>query len=294
VAQSDDYGDIPIIDTHIHLYDTARPTGVPWPPKSDKVLYRPVLPAHFNEVADANGVAATVIVEASGRLSDNQWVLDLVKDDPGRYVGLVGHLSVGTDSFAKNLKDLSEDPRYVGIRIGDLSENPAFLTDAVWRDLELLAAMDQTLDVLLNEGDLEHVATIADRVPNLKILMNHAGGINLDGEALDADWLTAFNKAASYPNVSCKVSGLFQRSGRSPAPKDLTFYEPILDAMWKAFGEDRLIYGSNWPVTMRGGEYSEYKAIVMDYFSPKGRQTLEKLLYRNAQKFYGLSPLHRD
>ena len=63
-------GDIPVIDTHIHLYDTSRADGVPWPPKDDQVLYRPVLPEHFDKVTRANGVTATVIVEASDRVPE--------------------------------------------------------------------------------------------------------------------------------------------------------------------------------------------------------------------------------
>ena len=87
---------IPIIDTHIHLYDTTRPEGVPWPPETDKVLYKPILTEHFDKVTDENGVNATVIVEASKWIPDNQWVLDLVKHDPNRYIGLVGSLEIGT------------------------------------------------------------------------------------------------------------------------------------------------------------------------------------------------------
>ncbi|HAY76088.1 MAG TPA: hypothetical protein DCY32_10465, partial [Opitutae bacterium] len=73
---------VQIIDTHIHLYDTNRSEGVDWPPATDKVLYRPVLTEHFDEVADREGIASTVIVEASSRAEDNQWMLDLVKHNP--------------------------------------------------------------------------------------------------------------------------------------------------------------------------------------------------------------------
>ena len=62
----------------------------------------------------------------------------------------------------------------------------------------------------------------------------------------------------------------------------------MLDALWRVFGEDRLIYGSNWPVTMLGGDYGSYLAVVMEYFTPLGRVALEKLLFRNAIRFYGL------
>lgn len=283
-----DFSDIPVVDTHIHLYDTTRPEGLPWPPETDKVLYRPVLTEHFDQVAKENGIAATVIVEASTWLTDNQWVLDLVKGNPNRYIGLVGSLEIGSDDFGKNLKRLSKDPRFVGIRARERNQDDYF-TDAVWRDLELLAEMDQTLDVLMFNFSLEDVAMIAKRIPKLKILINHVAGADIDGGAAKPEWVASVKTAAAQPNVYCKISGLFQQSHRSPSPTNVEFYRSTLDVLTDAFGEDRLIYGSNWPVTMRGGKYGDFKKVVIDYYKPRGRECLEKLLYKNALKFYGLT-----
>ena len=135
-----------MIDTHIHLYDTNRSEGVDWPPVTDKVLYRPVLTEHFDEVADREGIPSTVIVEASSRVEDNQWVLDLVKHNPERYLALVGNLPIGTDEFAVLLERFSKDSRFVGIRMRDRPGGDDFFTDAVWRDLGLLAKKGLTLD----------------------------------------------------------------------------------------------------------------------------------------------------
>lgn len=290
-VHAQDYSDIPIIDTHIHLYDTTRPEGLPWPPKSDKVLFRPILPKDFDAVANQNGVTATVIVEASEWIPDNQWVLDLVKHDPKRYIGLVGSLEVGTPDFAKHLRALSKDKRFVGIRLRERPRGDNFFNDNVWRDLNLLAELDQTLDVLMFNFSLEDVAMIADRVPNLKILINHVAGADIDGKDADSTWITGVKKAAAEENVYCKISGLFQQSHRQPSPTKVEFYESVLDVLTKEFGEDRLVYGSNWPVTMRGGSYGDYKKVVLEYYAPKGRDFLEKLLYKNALAFYGLPEL---
>ncbi len=283
-----DFSDIPVIDTHIHLYDTTRPGGVPWPPKSDKILYRPILPPQFNAVAKRNGIAATVIVEASDLVEDNQWVLDLVREDPKRYLGVVGNLQLGTPEFAGQLARFAGDPRYVGIRLRQRPGGDAFFTDAVWRDLRLMAKSGKTLDILLANFSLDDADLIARRVPKLKILINHVTGLKIKGGEADPGWAAAVRRAARHPNVHCKVSGLFERTGQSPAPKDPAFYRSTLEVVWDAFGEDRLIYGSNWPVSVRGGAYAEYKAIVWDFFAPKGRGVMEKLLHRNAERFYGV------
>ena len=285
---------IPIIDTHIHLYDTTRPEGVPWPPKTDKVLYKPILTEHFDKVSEENGVNATVIVEASKWIPDNQWVLDLVKHDRDRYIGLVGSLEIGTPDFKGHLLKFSKDKRYVGIRMRERPGGDQFFNSKlVWSDLSLLADMDQTLDVLMFQFSLEDVDMVAKRLPKLKILINHVAGANIEGKAADPEWVSAVKNVAKNKNVYCKISGLFQQSNRQPSPKDVSFYQSELDVLWSNFGADRLIYGSNWPVTMRGGTYAEYLTIVKSFFADKPRTAQKKYFYQNALKFYGLPPLKR-
>jgi len=282
-------GAIPVIDTHIHLYDTTRKGGVPWPKSSDQVLYRPVLPEYYDQVTQANGVTATVIVEASDRVEDNQWVLDITAHNPKHYVGVVGNLPVGTPQFAKHLERFAKDKRYVGIRLRSFPEGVTGFNEAVWRDLKLLSDKGLTLDVLMANYDLDDVMLIAKRLPKLKILINHLTGLIINGGAAEAAWVKKVKAAAKYPNVSCKVSGIFQRSNRSPAPKKVGYYAPIFEVVYEAFGEDRIIYGSNWPVTDRGGEYGEQLAIIYEYFSAKGKGVAEKLFWKNAAKFYGVT-----
>ena len=286
-----------IIDTHIHLYDTNRSQGVDWPPNTDKVLYRPVLTEHFDELADREGIASTVIVEASSRVNDNQWMLDLVKDNPERYLALVGNLPIGTDEFSGLLERFSKDSRFVGLRMRDRPGGDAFFTDAVWRDLGLLAKKGLTLDVLINNFSIDEVTEVAKRLPDLKIMINHLGSLNITNDPFDEEWKEAMEKAALHENVYCKVSGIFQRAGVKPTPKDKSFYSPVFKVVFDAFGEDRIVYGSNWPVTDRGGSYAEQLNIIRGYFNPpvmrlkdsiKGELIAKKLFRENAIRFYGL------
>ncbi len=274
-----------VIDTHIHLYDTNRSEGVDWPPVTDKVLYRPVLTEHFDEVADREGIPSTVIVEASSRVEDNQWVLDLVKHNPKRYLALVGNLPIGTDEFAVLLERFSKDSRFVGIRMRDRPGGDDFFTDAVWRDLGLLAQKGLTLDVLIHNFTIDEVTEVAKRLPELKIMINHLGGLSITNDPLTAEWKNSVKRAAAQPNVHCKVSGIFQRSGVRPPPKERSFYAPVFKVVYEAFGEDRIVYGSNWPVTDRGGSYSEQLKVIQSYFDP---DVHGKLFRENALKFYGL------
>ena len=286
-----------IIDTHIHLYDTNRSQGVDWPPVTDKVLYRPVLTEDFDKVADREGIASTVIVEASSRVEDNQWMLDLVKENPDRYLALVGNLPIGTDEFAGLIDRFSKDSRFVGLRMRDRPDGDAFFTDAVWRDLAILEEKGLSLDVLINNFSIDEVTEVAKRLPDLKIMINHLGGLNITNDPFDEKWKEAMEKAALHENVYCKISGIFQRAGVNPTPKNQSFYSPVFKVVFDAFGEDRIVYGSNWPVTDRGGSYSEQLSIIRDYFSStvmrlaeseQGDHIAKKLFRENAIRFYGL------
>ena len=104
-----------MIDTHIHLYDPTREGGVPWPPKDDRVLYKPHLPEEFKQASKPAGLTGVIIVEASDRPIDNQWVLDLVKGDD-YFVGLVGNIDPYAKDFTEQLNELRKDPRVVGLR----------------------------------------------------------------------------------------------------------------------------------------------------------------------------------
>lgn len=283
-----------IVDTHIHLYDPQRESGVPWPPADDEVLYKPHLPNEFAQVAKPAGVSAVIVVEASDRLDDNRWVLRLTADDDF-YVGLVGNVDPHRDDFAEQVDRLRTDPRFVGVRVHAMGGKTNFRDEQVLSSLAQLAQREITLDVLMNGEGLDtirEVDRVARRLPELKIVMNHVLGYNVDGAAPPAEWAAAVKRLAENRNVYCKISGLYQRSIDQPAPHDLRHYRPLLDVLWEAFGEDRLIYGSNWPVTKKSGDYASYVRLVDTYFSTKGASAREKYFRQNAIEAYRL-PVHR-
>ena len=112
-----------IIDTHTHFYDPARPGGVPWPGKGDALLHRTTLPADYRAQPVPQPVTATVVVEASPLVEDNQWILDLAAKDKF-IVGFVGNLKPGEEAFAGHLKRFAANPPYRGIRVNALAPGP--------------------------------------------------------------------------------------------------------------------------------------------------------------------------
>lgn len=274
-----------ILDTHTHFYDPTRPQGVPWPPKDNALLYRPVLPGHLKDLAAPLGVTGTVVVEASSWLEDNQWILDLAADDPF-IVGLVGNVVPNRPEFGAELARFAANPIFRGIRCG--GQRFAQLDQGSFvDDLKTLAAHNLSLDVLIQADHLDAVLAVAGRIPDLRIVINHILHIPVDGNAVSAAWHERYQRAADHPNVYMKLSAMMEQSTVSPAPAELGFYRPTLDALWATFGADKLIYGSNWPVSDRSGRsYADYLTVVKAYFAEKGEDAVEKYLWRNAAQVY--------
>lgn len=276
----------PIIDTHTHFYDPSRPQGVPWPRPEDKLLYRTVLPDACKALALAEGVTGTVVVEASAWLEDNQWILDLAaKESVDPFiVGLVGHIEVGRVEFAAELARFAANPLFCGIRCG--GQSLAQVDAPLLRDLELLANHNRQLDLLIGPDRWQTLLAVAQALPNLRIVLNHLGSMSVTGEALDPAWLERYAQAASFPNISMKVSGFLENSTIRPAPTSLDFYRPAFDALWTSFGMKRLIYGSNWPVCEIAGSYATCIGLVKQYFGEKGTEASEHYFWKNALRVY--------
>ena len=274
-----------IIDTHTHFYDPSRPQGVPWPPADNTLLHRTVLPHHCIALAAPHGVTGTIVVEASEWLQDNQWILDLAAANPF-IVGFVGHIVPDRDEFSDELERFSRNPLLRGVR----ARGPYFEDVEIGgflRDMATLAEKDLELDVIIDMETVGGLVKLANHLPELRIVINHIAHMPIDGRAVDRSWIETYQHAADHPRVYMKVSALMEQSTVRPAPAEVDFYRPALDAMWDAFGEDRLIYGSNWPVSERTGDYAAGINIVKAYFADKGEAATEKYFWRNAKAAYG-------
>lgn len=246
----------------------------------------PFLPADHEPIAKANGVSGTIVVQAGLSLPDNQWNLDITAHNPRLYRGVVGNFSetIGTPAFQPLFEKLCENPRYLGYRLSGRYQET--LTDAFFADLRLTAQKGRAVDFLTGGYRLEDITEIARRVPELRILINHLGGVKLDGKPLDAAWAAQFRALAKQPNVHCKVSALFGRWEKQPAPQDLAAYTEVLDLAFESFGEDRLIFGSDWPVTEQTADYAAVLRLTRAYFDRKGPAISAKLFHQNAAAFY--------
>ncbi len=260
---------------------------MPWPPEADKLLYRRVMPDDYKALAVPEGVTGTVVIEASKWVEDNQWLLDLAADEPF-IVGFVGNLAPTDANFQRHLNRFSENPLFRGIRIGTGHLNS--ISDKMFlANIEKLAEKELELELLINPAALRTLSVLIEHTPAMRVVINHIAGVPVDGNPPHPTWVDAIHEVARYPNVYCKVSGLVEHTGQTPAPSDVAYYIPTIDVLWEAFGEERLIYGSNWPVSERFASYKTVQQIVNDYFSAKGDVAAAKFFWQNAKTAYQLS-----
>ena len=280
-----------IIDTHQHFWTPGG--GRNKAPEDYKILTAP------------EGVTGTIL-----RLSDTQWALDLAAKEP-LIVGVCGALKSGPE-FEKELEKVAADPLFRGIcylgRDVEDVEKGSFLSD-----MGKLAEKDLELDLLrvcpgffggpkamqeLYTGTPQSLAglfKIAERVPKLRIVVEHIGGMAIDGKPINKTWEEIFKKMAAYPEIYIKVSGLMERATsraeNERATELLSYYRPALDALWEIFGEDRVMYGSDWPVCEHAGDFiANGLRIVRPYFAEKGEEAYRKFFWKNSQKAYKWVP----
>jgi L-fuconolactonase len=272
----------PIIDTHIHLFDTARPQGVPWPEKSNSVLYKPALPDRYRRIAPPLGITGAIVVEASPWLEDNQWVLDVAAKEP-IIVGLVGNLEPGKPDFGKQLERFHRNPLFRGIRYGNLwgrnltaeIAKPEFISD-----LKLLSKAGLSLDTANPDPQLlSAVLRVTDRVPDLRVIIDHLPQMKEKAHGQDLQEL------GKRPKVYVKLSEVFRRVDGN-VPRELSMYRGTLDELYSTFGEDRVLYGSDWPNSDNWRPYADVLRLVQEYFSSKGPAAAEKYFWKNSVAAY--------
>jgi L-fuconolactonase len=278
---------MPVIDCHIHLFDVNRPQGVPWPAKTDPI-YKTALPDRFRKIAEPFGVVGAIEIEASPWLEDNQWVLDVAAKDK-IIVGTVGDLEPDKPDFRKQLDRFHKNPLFRGIRYGNLWNRDFTANIAkpeVIAGLKALAGADLVMDSANPDPKLiRDLVRLTDKIPTLRIVVDHLPRLEKpSGAALQA-YQADLHELGKRPQVFCKVSGVVRRvNGR--VPEDPAFYKSTIDELFDVFGENRLVYGSDWPNSDLWAEYPVEFKVVKAYFDAKGHAIAEKYFWKNSLAAY--------
>lgn len=280
---------MPVIDTHIHLFDPNRKQGIPWPPKDNAKLYKPALPARYKALVAPFNVRGAIMVECSPWVDDNQWVLDLIAKEP-QMVGMIGNLEPADADFNKLFDKLRANPLFLGIRYGNLwgrdleasLAKPAFIA-GVKRLADAGLTMDTANPTPALIGSL---LKLVNKVPNLRLVVDHLPKLD---PPTTAPALREYEKTlaelAHRPLSFVKLSAVL-RNVNGRVPTDAAFYKDRLDSLFGHFTENRVIFGSDWPNSDNTAEYPAVFNVVRDYFAGKTAAQREKYFWRNSIQAY--------
>lgn len=283
---------IPIIDAHIHLFDLNRPQGVPWSgPPDSPVSKKGAWTADYRKLTASMGVVGAIKVEASPWIEDNLWMLEVcAKDD--LMVGAVGNLRLEKPEFPEYLERYSKNPLFRGVRYGNLwdydivgqSKNPLFI-----ERLKMLAQADLVLDTANPEVDLlEAIVRISDAAPNLRIVVDHLPKLEPAADQRNA-YAAVVRELGKRPSIYCKLSSVIHPIDGKLSTA-LSTHRARLDHLYETFGEDRVLFGSDWPNSDYVAPVQDVFRIVREYFASKSRVAAEKYFWKNSVKAYKWKP----
>lgn len=277
-----------MIDAHQHIWDRSRSPYAWLDNDGLEPIRRDIGLAEGLAHLDRAGIDGTILVQADDTAADTELMIEAGADP--RVVGVVGWVPLDRpQEIEQMLSDRS--PLLVGVRnlIHDLPDPDWALSDPVGQGLTVLERSGLPLDVpAVLPRHLEVVAMIADRHPDLTIIIDHLAKPPV-GLADREPWWTLIGEAAIRPNVLAKVSGLYAAGADMAAwtPADLV---PFTDRALEVFGVDRLIYGGDWPVAILGGDYERTWAGIQHCLASVGEAEKEAILGDNAIRWYGLDP----
>ena len=241
------------------------------------VLYRDYLPSE-----PQRGVDQIVVVQASNSVAESRWLLKLA-DENDFIAGVVGWVDLASADVDARLAELKH-PKFKGVRHLVESE-PAddwLVQPAVISGLQRLAAHGVTYDLLVHTRHLRHARTVAERCPDLRMVIDHLAKPPIAKHGFE-EWAREFKPLAEYPNMYCKLSGLVTEANWSSWTTD--DLRPYVEYALELFGPQRLMFGSDYPVCLLAASYAR---VLESFQQIVGDEHSNLILAENARNFYRL------
>lgn len=273
------------IDAHQHfwLYDAAQ---LSWITPEMKVLQRNWLPQDLGPSLRAVDVDGTIAVQARANAEETRFLVKMTMRYPW-IRGIVGWVDLCAEGVEGELARLAADQRFKGVRHPVQDEPDGFLARADFRrGIGKLAAHGLAYDLLVKPRHLPAAAELATRFPAQTFVLDHLGKPDVKSGALEP-WSTHLCELARRPNVCCKLSGLVTEARWNGWKRE--DFKPYLDTAYEAFGPERVLFGSDWPVALLSAkDYGAVHGLVELWAKPLGAPAREKLFGANAARVYKL------
>ena len=273
------------LDSHQHFWK-YHPAHQVWMTDAMAVLRRDYLPADLQPLLAASGFDGTIAVQARQMIEETEWLLALAEKNDF-IKGVVGWVDLRSPQLREQLEKFARHPKLVGVRhvVHDEPDDNFMLLPEFRRGIGQLRAFGLTYDLLLFPKHLPVAVELAAEFPEQPFVLDHIAKPAIR-EGLISPWREDLQQLAAFPKVFCKLSGLVtEAKWKSWRPEDFYRY---LDIVVTAFGPERVMIGSDWPVCTLSAEYAQTMNLVTDYLQKYPAPVREQILGSNSARFYNL------
>ncbi len=283
---------IPIIDAHIHLFDGTRAMGTEYMGSpAYEASFKASLPSMYTPLARPAGIVGAIVVESSSFIDDNLWYLEACRADPFM-VGVSGQIDPGRPDFGRFRTNFQREPLFRAIRsrtsrfYSPKNDKVVLMPEAV-ANLRLLAQADLALDTANPTINLMQAnVMLADAVPDLRIIMDHLPSFDPAPDDQPV-YESVVKEMSDHPNIFVKLTEVYHpRQSDGVVVKDYELLRTRLEYLFGVFGEDRLIFGTDYPNSYGVATIPEEVGVMKRFFSTKSREANEKFFWKNSLRAY--------
>ncbi len=274
------------IDSHQHFwkYDAVRDS---WITNEMSVIQKDFLPHDLQLVLQQNGFEGCVLVQSDQSEEHNQFLLEQASGNDF-IKGIVGWIDLRAEDVKERLAYYKQFNIIKGFRhvLQGEADRALMLKPEFLRGIAALQPFNFTYDILIYADQLKFIPEFVAAFPQQKFVIDHMAKPNIKAQGID-EWTKDMMAEAVYENVSCKISGMVTEADWKNWKKE--DFTPYIDVVCEAFGPDRIMFGSDWPVCLVAASYEEMTSIVSEYFSSFTQNEQELFFGRNAINFYNLT-----
>jgi len=275
-----------MMDAHHHLWKYS-PGEYGWMDDSMTILKRDYLPAELEQEIRRAGITGTIAVQARQCMEETRWLLE--QSDKHSFIkGVVGWFDLCSPELESALEEFAPHPGLVGVRhvIQDEPDDRFMLRTDFMKGIGQLERYDLVYDLLLFPRHLNNAVKLVEAFPRQRFVLDHMGKPQIKAGIMEP-WRSEIQKMALLPNVWCKLSGMVTEADlKKWNYNDLS---PYMEVVLNAFGPDRIMMGSDWPVCRLAGEYSQVVGVVTNFIQSMDKQDQVKILYQNAVDCYQIN-----
>jgi L-fuconolactonase len=273
------------IDSHQHFWK-YNPLEYGWIDQTMELLQRDFMPSDLETNLTKNNISGTIAVQARQTLGETAWLLELASKNSS-IKGVIGWIDLCANDLEDQLTELSKNKKLVGIRhvLHDELDDLFMLRNDFKNGIRSLKKYNLAYDLLIFPKHLKIACDLVSDFPDQRFVIDHLSKPEIKSGTFEP-WKSDIEKLARFNNVYCKLSGMVTEAELNNWNQST--FDPYIEIIYNAFGPNRLMIGSDWPVCLLGGDYSEIMAITVNYISKFEVSIQNKIMGENAIEFYRL------